>query len=326
MMKRLSFLVGLGVTLVCLTACQSGTAQSERQPLRLEYTQWWGDYTAIIAQEMGFFEKQGVDVELIPYDVFSRALPDLAAGKIDVGLFGIGDALNVARRVPTKIVAVYDQSGSDAIVAAPGITTIADLKGKAIGVPAGSTYELFVREVLKNAGLSLKDVTLVNIDPETVAERMPTEIQASYVWEPYQTQLVEAGNHVLYTGDQTRGLFPDVIALRADVAADRPEDVQALLRAWFEAVEYRRANPDESNAIIARVTGLPLEEITAGQENIFLQNAADNEATFAQNPGQDPSSIHYTTQVNLDYLINLGTASQPIDLNQLLDPSYLPQP
>jgi hypothetical protein len=74
------------------------------------------------------------------------------------------------------------------------------------------------------------------------------------------------------------------------------------------------------------VTGLPLEEITAGHDNIFLQSAADNAATFAQNPGEDPSSIHYTAQVNLDYLINLGTASQSIDLNQLLDPSYLPQP
>jgi NitT/TauT family transport system substrate-binding protein len=326
MMKRLSFLMGLGVTLVCLAACQSGTAQTERQPLRLEYTQWWGDYTAIIAQEMGFFEKQGVDVELVPYEVFSRALPDLAAGKIDLGLFGINDALNVARRVPLKVVAVYDQGGDSTIVAAPSILNVADLKGKTIGVPAGSTYELFVREMLKSAGLSLEDVTLVSIDPETVAERMPDEVQAAYVWDPYQTQLINQGNRILFSSEQGTRLFPDVITLRADTAADRPEDVKAFLRAWFEALEYRRANPDESNAIISRVTGLPLEEITAGQENIFLQNAADNEATFAQNPGENTDSIHYTARTNLDYLINLGTASQAIDLNQLLDPSYLPQP
>jgi len=326
MMKRRSSRLWLGCILVLLTACQSLSPVDERPPLRVEWTQWWGDYTTIIAKEKGFFDKHGVKVEPVYYDVFSRALPDLAAGKIDVGLFGISDALNVARRVPLKVVAVYDQGGDSTIVAAPNILNVADLKGRTIGVPTGSTYELFVREMLKSAGLSLEDVTLVNIDPETVSERMPDEVQAGYVWDPYLTQLVNQGNRILYSSEQGNRLFPDVITLRADTAADRPEDVKAFLRAWFEALEYRRANPDESNAIIARVTGLPLEEITAGQENILLQDAADNLASFAQNPGENTDSIHYTAQANLDYLINLGTASQSIDLSQMLDPSYLPQP
>jgi NitT/TauT family transport system substrate-binding protein len=326
MIKRRSFLLGLTLILVTLTGCQSVTPPTSRPPLRVEYTQWWGDYTAIIAKERGFFDKHGVPVELVPYEVFSQALPDLAAGKVDVGLFGISDALNVARRVPTKIVAVYDQGGDSYIVAAPGINTVADLKGKAIGVPAGSTYELFVREMLKSAGLALNDVTLVNIDPETVAEKMPADVQAAYVWEPYLTQLVKAGNPVLYSSDQGNRLFPDVITTRADLAAARPEDVKAFLAAWFEALEYRRANPVDSNAIIARVTGQPVEQITAGQEKILLQNAADNQATYALDPGQDTSSIHYTARTNLDYLINIGTTSQPINLNQVLDASFLPKP
>lgn len=326
-MKRLSPLVWLSVVLLSVSACQSAaTPHAHKAPLRVEYTQWWGDYTAIVAQEKGLFEKHGVDVELIPYDVFSRALPDLAAGKIDVGLFGLSDALNVARRVPLKAVAVYDRGGESTIVAASDIATVADLKGKTIGVPTGSTYELFVREMLKSAGLSLEDVTLVNIDPETVAERMPDEVQAAYVWDPYLTQLINQGHRILYSSEQGARLFPDVITLRDDTVTDRPEDVKAFLRAWFEALEYRRTNPDESNAIIARVTSLPLEEITAGQEKILLQNAADNQASFALNPGENTDSIHYTARANLDYLINLGTASQTIDLNQLLDPSYLPQP
>jgi NitT/TauT family transport system substrate-binding protein len=326
MMKRRSSLLWLGCILVILTACQSLLPVDERPPLRVEWTQWWGDYTTIIAEEKGFFDKQGVKVEPVYYDVFSQAVPDLAAGKIDVGLFGLSDALNVSRRVPTKVVAVYDQGGDSTVVAAPGINTIADLKGKTIGVPAGSTYELFVREMLKSAGLSLKDVTLVNIDPETVSERMPAEVQAAYIWEPYLTQSINAGNRVLYSSEQGNRLFPDVITLRADVVDQRPEDVRAFLRAWFEALEYRRANPADSNAIISRVTGLPVEEITAGQEKILLQNEADNLATFAQNPGLDTSSIFYTAQTNLDYLISIGTASQPIDLNQILDPSFLPKP
>jgi NitT/TauT family transport system substrate-binding protein len=324
-MKRAKFLLWLSMVLIGLSACQP-SAQSERQPLRLEYTNWWGDYTAIIAQEQGFFAKHGVPVELIPYDVFSRALPDLAAGKIDVGLFGISDVLSVARRVPLKAVAVYDLGGESTVVATPDIQSVADLAGKTISVPAGgSTYELFIREMLKTANLSLEDVTLVTADPEILPERLGTDLQAGYTWEPYTTSLLKTGNRTLYTSRDTR-LFPDIITVRADVARDRPEDVKALLRAWFEALEYRRTNPAESNAIIARVTGLPLEEITLGQETILLQDVADNLALFALNPGDNTDSIHYTARTNLEYQINLGTASQPIDLNQLLDSSYLPQP
>jgi NitT/TauT family transport system substrate-binding protein len=326
MMKRRSSMLWLGCILVILTACQSLLPADERPPLRVEWTQWWGDYTTIIAKEKGFFDKQGVKVEPVSYDVFSQAVPDLAAGKIDIGLFGLSDALNVARRVPIKVVAVYDQGGDSTVVAAPGINTIADLKGKTVSVPAGgSTYEIFIQEMLKSAGLSLSDVTVVNVDPEALPERLGVDVQAGYTWEPYVTQLVKDGNHALYSSDENH-LFPDVITLRADTAAERPEDVKAFLRAWFEALEYRRANPDESNAIISRVTGLPVEEITAGQKKILLQTGADNLATFAQNPGLDTSSIFYTAQTNLDYLISIGTASQPIDLNQVLDPSFLPKP
>lgn len=326
MMKRRSSWLWLGCLLVILTACQSLAPVDEQPPLRVEWTQWWGDYTTIIAKEKGFFDKHGVKVEPVYYDVFSQALPDLAAGKIDIGLFGISDALNVARRVPIKVVAVYDQGGESTIVAAPGINTVADLKGKTVSVPAGgSTYEIFVREMLKSAGLSMSDVTVVNVDPEALPERLGVDVQAGYTWEPYVTQLVKDGNHALYSSDENR-LFPDVITLRADVADQRPDDVKAFLRAWFEALEYRRTNPADSNAIIARVTGLPVEEITAGQEKILLQNAADNLATFALPQGQDTKSIHYTAQTNLDYLISIGTASQPIDLNKVLDPSFLPKP
>jgi NitT/TauT family transport system substrate-binding protein len=326
MMKRRSSWLWLGCLLVILTACQSLAPVDEQPPLRVEWTQWWGDYTTIIAKEKGFFDKHGVKVEPVYYDVFSQALPDLAAGKIDIGLLGISDALNVARRVPIKVVAVYDQGGESTIVAAPGINTVADLKGKTVSVPAGgSTYEIFVREMLKSAGLSMSDVTVVNVDPEALPERLGVDVQAGYTWEPYVTQLVKDGNHALYSSDENR-LFPDVITLRADVADQRPDDVKAFLRAWFEALEYRRTNPADSNAIIARVTGLPVEEITAGQEKILLQNAADNLATFALPQGQDTKSIHYTAQTNLDYLISIGTASQPIDLNKVLDPSFLPKP
>ena len=78
---------------VFLTSCSSQPQTVSRKPLKVELAFWWGDFTLLVAKEKGFFEKYGVLVEPVYYESFPQAPADLAAGKIDVGLFSIGDVL-----------------------------------------------------------------------------------------------------------------------------------------------------------------------------------------------------------------------------------------
>ena len=107
---------------LALSACGSPAPEPERPPLRVEYSAWWGDYTLGVAQELGLFEKYGVKVEPVYYDVYSDLFPDMAAGKVDAGLFGMGEAITVSDTTNLKMVAIYDNGGVSTVVARSEIT------------------------------------------------------------------------------------------------------------------------------------------------------------------------------------------------------------
>jgi len=293
----------------------------EKQPLKVEYTIWQGDYTLLIAQEKGFFEKHGVKVEPVFYETFSTAIPDLAVNRIDIGLFSIGDLLTVTSVANVKGIAVYDSGGVATVVSRSSIQDVTDLKGKRIGVNIGTTGEMLVREMLSQAGMSVSDVELVDANPEDVPQRLSDDLYAGYVWSPHDVRAVQAGHKILYTAASEQSLFPDVIVVRGNLANDRREDMRAFLDAWFEAVDYRLANPDECNQIIAEATGQTMEDLVY-TSNIRIFNRSDNLGLFDQND-QNDSTIYHAARVNLDFLVMRGNLTQKPDISTILDPSFL---
>ncbi len=323
--QLLTLLITISATLALLAACGTGPSSaetSEVEPLYIEFTNWWGDFTIIIAQEQGLFEKYGVQVEPVYYETFARAIPDLASGQIDGGLLAIGDAINVSRHIEVKAVAVYDNGGFNTVVSIPEIALIEDLKNRRVGVQVGTTYELLISEMLKTANLSMSDVTLVNINPEDVPLSLGQTIDAGFIYEPYTTEALAQGNNLLLKSADLIGLYPDVIVFRQEIIEARPDEIRAFLRAWFEAVEFRQQNPQEARQIIANYFNTTVNEITP--DNVLeILSVEDNYILFnAENGIRRP--IQQTAQLNAEYLVRIGVLSSSPDLDTLLDPRYLP--
>ena len=316
-------LIRLIAVAAILTSCINVVTPSKpnRPPLKVEFAFWWGDFTLLVAKEKGLFEKYGVNVDPVYYESFPQAPADLAAGKIDAGLFSIGDSLTASEHAEVKVVAAYDDGGLNTIVAIPEITSIADLKGKQIGVKVGSPYELFVDEMLHTAGLQASDVVLVNLSAEEIPDAMPDKVQAGFVWEPYTTQLLNKGYKVLFSSAQISSLYPDLITFRASVVKERPADVRAFLKAWFEAVDYRMKNPEETRQIAARYIGVPLDQIQA-DDQLHIMTLADNQFLYQEKTQDGPRSIYDTAQISVDFLIRIGTLTKQPDLKTIFDPSF----
>lgn len=311
----------VSIALNTLAACAAlQPTETPAPPLRVEFTQWWGDYTLLVAKEKGFFERHGVQVEPVYYDIFSDTYPDLAAGQIDAGLIAIGDSINIDRTSPVKVVAVHDNGGDDAIVARPEIISIENLRGGTIGTQIGSQYELTVTQMLKSAGMNAGEVNLASIYPEDgIAALESNQAQAVYIWEPYLSEAVSKGYRILYPPEQQH-LFPDLIVFRKSVIDQRPEDVRAFLRAWFDAVNYRLENPEETRSIAAKYLGVSINEVQP-DDNLKILTLDDNKAIFDL---QSENSIYAITKITSDYLISIGTITRVIDPLELLDPDYLP--
>jgi sulfonate transport system substrate-binding protein len=192
-------------------------------------------------------------------------LEAMASGSVDVG--GVGDAPPVfaaaggegveivgAREVPTG-----DQ---DALLVPKGspITSIQQLKGKKIAYGSGSSGNYQMLTVLTAAGLTTKDVTLVNLQPaEALAAFTSGAVDAWDIWPPYVQQAVaQDGAKVLARGSQYGSPYSYEVASKAAVANPaKAAAIQVYLATLNKAYVWAEKNPDAWGTAWAAATGLP---------------------------------------------------------------------
>ncbi len=308
------------VASLLLGACGPADPGQENPPLEIGWSLYPGYYPLVLAQELGLFAKHGVEVTLVRYDSYSEAKPQIASGFVDGAALVLGDVLleDIANYV--KVVLVVDHSnGADQLIASPELMQTQDLRGRRVGVQAGIFGELLVRAMLEEYNLRPSDIILVEVPPEQVAAAIPGQIDMGHTFEPYASQAIARGNGNFFDSSQAPGIIVDTIVFRNEILQNRPDDVRKFINAWFEAVAYWQANPIEGNTIIARATGQSVDEISF--EGILFFDRDANRATFQ--PGNDTRSLVYTAQLGLQFLIETGVVTVPVDINNVLDASYL---
>lgn len=315
------------LSIVLITACNSTpnvTSQSELPTLRVIYNLWSGNFPIEIAHEKGFFTAQGVKVEPIYIENYIQSISAFSADRADGIATSLGSIINILGKNPdVQITQVTDQSaGADVLVVHRDIKSMNDLKGKRIGTKLGDFGELFISTLLHKNHLTTNDVTLVNVEPESVPAGLQSgDIQAGNTWEPYTSQAVKAGAKVLVSTKQTPGLLPNVIAFRTSVVRDRPLQIQAFIRAWFQAQDYWKTNPEESNALIAKKLNLKPEEVST--DGVQLYTLEDN--LKALTPGNTADSLYYTANLYADFYTRTGGLSAAPDIPKLINPSFVQQ-
>jgi NitT/TauT family transport system substrate-binding protein len=316
--KTMILVVLINILVACTVASQPESRPNP--PLRVEFRQWWGDYTLLVAKEKGLFNEYGVEVEPVYYDVFSDPYQDLAAGQIDGALIAVGDTININNSSPMKVVGILDNGGNDAVVVSPEINSVQQLIGKTIGVQLGSQYEMTIVGMLQSGNLGISDVTIVATNPEDALSALQSnKVQAAYTREPFLSDALSKGYKIIYPNEQLH-LYPDMIVFRKSIVDERPEDVRAFLTAWFQAVEYRMQVEGETRDIAAKYMGLKPEDVPP-DINLKILTLADNKSSFDI---QNKNSIYTITKITSDYLISIGALGKQPDPLVLLDPSYLP--
>src|SRR5499426_4418891 len=149
-----------------------------------------GDYAmagpVIVALEQGMFKAEGLDVEYVPFRGGPDLLKAVMAGECLIGITGSTDILVFREAgMPIKMVATHTEGNHFTLNVAPEVQTLADLKGKSIGVTsAGSTTWVFARMVAKSQGWDpdrdVKVVALGGLDAQ-LAALSRKEIHA-FVW------------------------------------------------------------------------------------------------------------------------------------------------
>jgi len=272
MLKKLG--LAFALMTATITAASADTVKLGLQP-------WLGYGPLWVAQQKGFFEKHGVDVALTTFNWDQDMTAALASGNLDV-IAGATNGMisNFNQGVDQKGFLVMDLSfEADAVLAGSGIGSIAELKGKKVAFESGSTSDLLINYALKENGLSMADIEHVPMGAsEAGLALIAGRVDAAVTYEPYiSTALAQDKSYkVIFTAAEKPGLISDMLSATSEWIKAHPTEVQGLIRAWDESINFIRQNPDEGSALIAKAVGSPMEEFEPAFKGVRLYNVAEN--------------------------------------------------
>jgi NitT/TauT family transport system substrate-binding protein len=311
--------------LLQMAGCAPKGESNAQEPLEIAVNSWPGFLPVILADELGYFNEEEVNVKYFYSENSRQQRLDFESGAYDGITLSLGSLIAVSGKAPdTRIIFLTDISTTgDAVVVSPEIKSVADLQGKRIVLGAAGYGEVVVSVMLEQAGLTGNDVIWVAMQDENEALEMLKDgrVDAFQTWEPFVTRAVQDGANVIFTGADVPGLIPDAMGFHDKTLQERPEDVLAFMRGWFRAVDFWLANPDEATQILSDAVGLSPEELSiAGMELLTLERNQQ----FYQ-PGDDFSSAYYAAQVYTDFFTKNGVITTSIEIYTILDNSFLLQ-
>ncbi|SDI72950.1 ABC transporter substrate-binding protein [Pseudomonas panipatensis] len=243
---------------LALAGLLGAAAGAQAGTLSIGHTTWVGYGTLYLARDLGYFKEQGLDLQLTPIEEASMYMAAQASGKLSGSASTIDEILKYRPQFCFKAVAALDDShGGDGVLVGKEVNSLAELKGKEVAVNEGSVSQFWLSYLLKNAGMSLSDIKVQNMTADDAATAfIAGRVPAAVTWEPHLSLVREKQQgKVLVDSTATPGVIVDVVALNCDVIEKQPEDVKALVKGLYKAVQYTQEHPQEAYAIMAKGVG-----------------------------------------------------------------------
>jgi len=293
--------------------------------ITLGFIAWPGWFPWQVAADQGLFAKNGVDVEVKYFENYTDSLNALSTGNIDANSQTLNDTISsVAGGAKERIVLVNDNStGNDQIIAREGIASVADLKGKTVAAEEGTVDHYLLLLALQKAGLGPADVKFTPLATDAAAAAFVAgRVDAVGVFAPFTTTALERqGSKAVATSKDFPGAIPDHLVVNPSLIQDRPDDVQALVKTWFDTVDWIRTNRDQAIAIMAKRAGVsPTDYATynAGTTIFTLENNLE-----AFTPGSTDAHLDYQGRKITDFLLQTKLIDTKPDLEGLLDDQFV---
>jgi taurine transport system substrate-binding protein len=261
----------------------------------------------------------------------------IAAGSVDIGL-GIGSAptaSGISQGIPYQVVGLIDNIGPAeelTVRKSENIKTPADLKGKKIGVPFGSTSHFRLLGFLKENGLTESDVTVLDLRPDAlVAAWLRGDLDGGYVWSPAKSKLLANGGVPFRTYDKLDAagyVIADLIVVRTAFLQQYPQAVSGLLTAYGRALSLWKTKPGEASDIVGKQAGVTAEVARHDlQEYDFVPLREQLSPEWLGAPGH-PGKFAAVLKRTADFLVELKSIRSAPDLSafqQAINTSFLAQ-
>jgi NitT/TauT family transport system substrate-binding protein len=313
---------------VMVLALLIGGSALAGEPIKLGMSTWLGYAPLYLAKEKGFFQKRGIDVEIVVIESPADRRAAFAADRIQGMATTVDTHVMTAAAenpIPVKqVLAMDDSNGGDGIVAKKEIKTVKDLKGKTVAAQLGAGASYFwLNYVLSQNGLKLSDIKAVDMKAgDAGAAFVAGKVDAAVTWEPWLSRAKDTPfGHVLLSSDKTPGIIVDSLAFKPAYLKAHGGDVKKIVAAWNEAVKFAADNPKDADAVMAKFTNQKPEEFTKEKTGVRFYGEKENKEYFGT--AQKPGSLYKVTQRAADLWYELKFIKTKPKAADLIDGSFL---
>ncbi|WP_065749968.1 ABC transporter substrate-binding protein [Bradyrhizobium paxllaeri] len=281
---------------------------------------WTGFAPLTLANQAGIFKKNGLDVTIKKIPQKDRHLA-IASGDIQCAATTVETWISWnANGVATKQIFQLDKSyGADGMVTRNDVAAIKDLKGKTVAASAPGTAPYFTLAwMLKKNGLTVKDVTVVNLEPAAAAQAFVSgQNDAAMTYEPYLSTVRAApdkGKIIATTLDYP--MIMDTFGCTPKFLTENPKAAKALADSYFEAVAMIEKDQAKSYEIMGSDVKQSGEQFGNSAKYLRWQDKAANQKFFA-------GEWQAFTKEAADLLLEIGIIKSIPKIDDLVDTSFI---
>lgn len=297
-MKKKKWLAGVMALIMAISLCACGgnagakeeskETSDSSEKIVLGINDWPGSYWWLAVDELGYFEEQGVDVEVQLFSNYADGLNALNSGNVDMFVPALADIIPAyVSGADIKVIMVQDFSaGADGLIASSDINSVEELKGKNVAIELGGSDHLFLLKCLENAGLTENDVNLINMSTGDAANAFISgSVDAAAIWEPSLSMAQkETGGNILATSADAEyeGLIPAVLAVNGDSLKTKRDEMKLVMKAWYSARDAYENNFDEFAKAVSNHAEVTPEEFKELMNGCDVRTMEENVEAFKE--------------------------------------------
>ena len=328
--SRRQFLYTAGIAgLATLPLARPARAQAKRQvTLRLDWLYQGPNAGFIIAQEKGFYDQAGLNVEIGP-GKGSGSTAQLVASKATQ--FGFADGFVVGNSASKgmsirMVAAIYRRNPTAVVVLDESdIKTPKDFEGKTVAIPTGATQFQQWPAFVKGCGLDGSKIRVTNIDPAGSAPALITgqvPAIAGYA-QGYVPSVEIRGNkkaRIFWYADCGVTAVSNGIIVHADLIKEDPELIRSFVHASLRGFLYGRTHVDELAAVVKKYSEATVPAISRREAELSFDTWVTPNTAGKPLGWMSDKDWAETVEVLKQY----GGVTTPLDAAQLYTNDYVP--
>jgi len=253
---------GLAVLAVALATVATVSFAQAADKVRVAVATVYVPFAPIfVAEELGFYKENNLEVEATVYRGGGPAQEAMAAGAADILTNSpMGAALAISKGIKQKVVAAggtVTPGGWHIIVRKDsGIKKMADLNGKKVGVTGkASTSDFFALWAAKNANVTIQTIPLGGNGLLPAIKN--NQVDAIILWPAFSFRALKDDTlqGLVDLGKEMGPVVPDSIVASDEMIEKRPDVLKRYLQALMKAVDYMQKNEDYTKKFLAKYAG-----------------------------------------------------------------------